>query len=48
MGVVKADDFRSVPPGLGAAPKFEDQVIGMRVSVDVEAGIPVLMDQLLA
>ncbi|MEJ6747190.1 MAG: pseudaminic acid synthase [Yoonia sp.] len=46
--VVKADDFRSVRPGLGAAPKFAGQVIGMRVSVDVEAGTPVLMDQLLA
>ncbi|MDC1229590.1 pseudaminic acid synthase [Octadecabacter sp.] len=46
--VVKADDFRSVRPGLGAAPKFAGQVIGMRVSVDVEAGTPVLMDQLLS
>jgi N-acetylneuraminate synthase len=46
--IIKAEDFRSVRPGFGAAPKFANQVIGMRVSVDVEAGTPVLMDQLLS
>ncbi|MDC1297152.1 SAF domain-containing protein [Octadecabacter sp.] len=46
--IIKADDFRSMRPGFGAAPKFADQVIGMRVRVDVEAGTPVLMDQLLS
>ncbi|MBT5294517.1 MAG: pseudaminic acid synthase [Octadecabacter sp.] len=44
--VVQEGDFRSVRPGFGAAPKMTDTVIGMRVRDDVQAGTPVLMDQL--
>ncbi|WP_417419503.1 pseudaminic acid synthase [Hoeflea sp.] len=43
---ITAEDFRSVRPGFGAAPKLTDQIIGMRVREAVEAETPVLMDNL--
>lgn len=44
--IITASDFRSVRPGYGAAPKLTDQVLGMRVVDAVQAGTPVLMDNL--
>jgi N-acetylneuraminate synthase len=44
--VISAQDFRSVRPGFGAAPKLADTIIGMKVLDAVEAGTPVLMDRL--
>ena len=45
--VIKEGDFRSVRPGLGAAPKLADDIIGMQVSDAVKAGTPVQIDLLL-
>ena len=44
--IIKKEDFRSVRPGLGAAPKLADKIIGMRVGDDVRAGTPVQIDLL--
>ena len=43
---IKEEDFRSVRPGLGAAPKLADKIIGMRVGDAVKAGTPVQIDLL--
>ena len=38
---ITADSLRSIRPGLGAAPKHYDNILGKRVLVDVEAETPV-------
>jgi N-acetylneuraminate synthase len=40
-GVLSADNVRAIRPGFGLAPKFLDQVLGMRLRVDAAAGTPV-------
>lgn len=44
--LVTADAVRSVRPGFGAAPKYLDSVIGMRVSCACAANTPVLLSKL--
>ena len=38
---ITADSLRSIRPGLGAAPKHYDNILGKRVLVDIEAETPV-------
>lgn len=45
--VVKAQDVRSVRPGLGLAPKHIDSVIGRCVRAEVSFGTPVTWEKLL-
>lgn len=42
--IVPADAIRSIRPGLGAAPREWNRIVGHRVLRDVEAGTPVHMD----
>ncbi|PWR24044.1 pseudaminic acid synthase [Zavarzinia compransoris] len=44
--VIPAHAVRSVRPGFGAAPKYLDQVIGRRLTVDVAANTPVDLSKL--
>lgn len=44
--VVVAEDIRSIRPGIGAAPKHLDAILGKRVLVDVQAETPVSLDQI--
>lgn len=44
--VITADAIRSVRPGLGAAPRHYDAIIGKRVRVDIAANSPVRLDQI--
>lgn len=42
--VITADAVRSVRPGFGAPPKYQEQIVGKRVSVDVVANSPIRLD----
>ncbi len=44
--VITADAVQSVRPGFGLAPKFFDEVIGMRVKISVAANTPVFLANL--
>lgn len=44
--VITADSIRSVRPGLGAAPRHYDAIIGKRVRADIPANSPVRLDQI--
>lgn len=44
--VITADAVRSVRPGLGAAPKHLEAVVGMRVKNNTVANSPILLDSL--
>ena len=46
--VIKSTDIRAIRPGNGVAPKFTDEIIGKRLSVDVERGDPVTFDAFLS
>ncbi len=46
--VLKRTDIRAIRPGNGMPPKFIDEIIGKRLSVDVERGDPVTFDALLS
>ncbi len=43
--VIGPEDIRSIRPGLGAAPKHLDRILGARVLVDIKAETPVDLDQ---
>ena len=45
--VIKPTDIRAIRPGNGVSPKFTDEIIGKRLSVDVERGDPVTFDAIL-
>jgi N-acetylneuraminate synthase len=45
--VLSAENLRCVRPGLGLAPKFYDQVIGLKVNIDVVKGTPLTWELLL-
>lgn len=45
--VITADSIRSVRPGFGAPPKVYESLIGKRVSCDVEACTPVVLEHVL-
>ncbi len=42
--IIKSDDIKSVRPGYGVQPKFQDDIIGKKVSIDVEAMTPVTIN----
>lgn len=44
--VITPDTIRSVRPGLGAAPRHYDAILGKRVRVDIAANSPVRLDQI--
>jgi N-acetylneuraminate synthase len=44
--VITSDAVRSVRPGFGAPPKYLDEVLGRRVSVNVDRNTPVTLSQL--
>ncbi len=44
--VITPDAIRSVRPGLGAAPRYYDAIVGRRVACDVAAHSPVRLDQI--
>ena len=44
--VITADAVRSVRPGFGLAPKYFDQVIGLRTNRDVSYGAPCVSELL--
>lgn len=45
--VIKPSDIRAIRPGKGLPPKFTDEIIGRRLSVDVERGDPVVFEVFL-
>jgi N-acetylneuraminate synthase len=45
--VLSPENLRCVRPGLGLAPKFYDQVIGLKVNIDVVKGTPLTWELLL-
>jgi N-acetylneuraminate synthase len=45
--ILSADNLRCVRPGLGLAPKFYDQVMGLKVNKDVFRGTPLTWELLL-
>jgi pseudaminic acid synthase len=45
--VIKAGDIRAIRPGNGIAPKFAEEIIGRRLTVNVEKGDPVSFDAFL-
>ncbi|MFZ1743482.1 MAG: pseudaminic acid synthase [Pontixanthobacter sp.] len=44
--VLTSDNVRSIRPGLGMAPKYLDQVLGMRMKQDVKRGTPLAWELL--
>ena len=45
--VIKPGDIRRIRPGMGLAPKYYDQVQGMKLSQSVRKGSPVQMEHLI-
>ena len=45
--VIEHGDIRRIRPGMGLAPKYYDQVHGMKLSKSVRLGSPVLMEDLI-
>jgi len=43
---ISADSLRSIRPGLGAPPKYLDDIIGKKVLVDVQPETPVLLENI--
>jgi len=41
---IKPDDIRRIRPGLGLAPRYQDELIGRRLKVDVARGTPTSWD----
>lgn len=44
--IITEDAIRSVRPGFGLAPKFYDEVVGKKVSVDVKKNTAVRFDKI--
>ena len=45
--IISEDDIKSIRPGFGISPKFFDEIIGKKVSKDIEHGTPVKFESLI-
>jgi N-acetylneuraminate synthase len=44
--IITSEDIRRIRPGFGLPPKFYDDIIGKKVSIDVTTGEPVSFEKI--